>query len=270
VFSFVSLGNRLALELPVYAPRLQSMGIPFPKFIEESTGAFQAQSWVQDVGPTQALKTVTALAAQFGKSISATLLVIILTSFFLFEAIPLKNRAQNVFGDSPALARLQAVSSEIQHYLAIKTLTSALTGVLIACWTALMGIPFALLWGLIGFLLNYIPVVGSFVAAIPALLVCLAQFGVDFTLVVAIGYMVVNVGVSNVVEPVLMGSRLGLSPTAVFLSLVIWGYLWGPAGMLLSVPLTMVALIALENIEGMEWIPGLVTTQRRAIGVRSS
>ena len=117
-----------------------------------------------------------------------------------------------------------------------------------------LGVDFALLWGVSAFLLNYIPNIGSLIAAIPPILLALIQFGVGKAIIVAIGYLVVNVVVGSVIEPKVMGKGLGLSTLIVFISLVFWGWVFGPVGMFLSVPLTMVVKIALDSQEDTRWI----------------
>jgi predicted PurR-regulated permease PerM len=117
-----------------------------------------------------------------------------------------------------------------------------------------LGVDFALLWGVAAFLLNYIPNIGSLIAAIPPILLALVQFGVGKTLIVAAGYLVVNIVVGSIIEPRVMGRGLGLSTLIVFISLVFWGWVFGPVGMFLSVPLTMVVKIALDSQEETRWI----------------
>jgi len=102
--------------------------------------------------------------------------------------------------------------------------------------------------GLLAFFLNFVPNVGSFVAAIPGVLLGFILFGPAMAGIAAIGYVAINVGVSNVIEPRFMGNNLGISPLIVIMSLVFWGWLLGPVGMLLSVPLTMVVKVILENV----------------------
>jgi predicted PurR-regulated permease PerM len=112
-----------------------------------------------------------------------------------------------------------------------------------------MGVDFSLLWGLLAFLLNFIPNVGSIIAAIPAVLMALLQFGTTGALATLVVFVVVNTVIGTLLEPRIMGQRMNLSPLIVFVSLVFWGWLWGPLGMLLSVPLTMAIRIMLEGNE---------------------
>ena len=144
------------------------------------------------------------------------------------------------------------VTGQVQRYLAIKTVTSLVTGLLVGVWVGMMGLDFAVVWGLVAFMLNYIPNIGSIVAAVPAVLLAVIQLGVGPGIAVALGYLVINITMGNLVEPALLGRSLGLSTLVVFLSLIFWGWMWGTVGMLLSVPLTMMTKIFLENSEDLK------------------
>ena len=142
-----------------------------------------------------------------------------------------------------------------------------MTGVLIWIYLLIIGVEYAILWGLIAFLLNYIPNIGSIIAGIPAVLFALVQMGLGGALWVAGGYVVVNVTIGNFVEPRMMGKGMGLSTLVVFLSLIFWGYVLGTVGMFLSVPLTMTVKIILEQNEKTQWIAVLLGTQEDAQAV---
>lgn len=145
-----------------------------------------------------------------------------------------------------SLARLRSVLDNINRYMVLKTLMSLLTGGLIWGWLWYLGLDFAPLWALVAFLFNYVPTIGSIIAAIPAVLLALVQLDVQSALWIAFGYLVVNAVVGAMIEPRFMGQGLGLSTLVVFVSLVFWGWVLGPVGMFLSVPLTMVLKIALD------------------------
>ena len=157
---------------------------------------------------------------------------------------------------------MRAAVAQVQRFLGLKTLTSLATGVLVGVWTAVVGLEFSVVWGLLAFLLNYIPNIGSIVAAIPAVLLGLVQGGVAYALLIAIGYVVINISIGNFIEPWLLGRTLGLSTLVVFLSLVFWGWMWGSVGMLLSVPLTMIAKILCENTDDLHWIAVMLDNRR--------
>jgi len=192
------------------------------------------------------------------------LLVLLIMVFVLAEATVLPQKLEAILGDGvTGEERMRTVVSEVQQYLGIKTLVSLATGLLIGVWCWSMGLDFAVLLGLIAFALNYIPTVGSIIAGIPAVALSLVLTGGSIThaLVVAGGYVVVNTVFGNFIEPSLMGRRLGLSTLVVILSLLFWGWTWGPVGALLSVPLTMIVKISLENTQDLRWIAQLLDKQ---------
>jgi predicted PurR-regulated permease PerM len=140
----------------------------------------------------------------------------------------------------------------------VKTGTSALTGLIVAllCWSC--GVDLPVLWGLLAFLLNYIPNIGSVIAAVPPVLLALVQHGPGVAMGVAAGYLAVNFTVGNMLEPRLMGRALGLSPLVVFLSMLVWGWMLGPVGALFSAPLTMILKHWLAHTPDLTWIAVLL------------
>ena len=197
-------------------------------------------------------------------------LVLLAVIFILVEAAGFRAKLQVAFGDRGVrLERLNKMVLQIQKYLAVKTVTSLATGTFACVWVWALGIDFPLMWGLVAFMFNYIPNFGSIVAAIGPVLFALVQFDLGRAIFVALGYVIINVAFGNLLEPTLLGRRLGLSVLVVFLSLVFWGWVWGPMGMLLAVPITMALKIALENSEGLSWIAVLLDanpTKGGAIG----
>ncbi len=134
----------------------------------------------------------------------------------------------------------------------------------------LLGVEYALLWALIAFVFNYIPSIGSILASVPPVLLTLIDHGLGKALIVALLFIAVNLTLGNFVEPHLMGRRFGISTLVVILSLIFWGWLWGPVGMLLSVPLTMMVKIMLENTEDFRWVAQLIGAGRRSKSLSST
>jgi AI-2 transport protein TqsA len=202
------------------------------------------------VDPTAILDWVASTVAGVTVIVSNLLLVVLLMAFILLEAAELPPKLRMAFGmDEREIDRLVRSTRQINQVLWLKTLVSLATGLLVGAWAALLGVDFAVLWGLLAFLFNYVPNFGSILAAVPPVLLALLQFGPGRAAGVAAGYLVVNIILGNVVEPRLMGHRLGLSPLALLLLLVFWGWLWGPIGLLLAVPITMALRIAMESFE---------------------
>ena len=207
------------------------------------------------IRPGSVLDVVGSTLRRVALLLSNLTVILVTTLFLLAEVSRFPEKLAAAFGArSRAVQRMDKIRGEVQRYLATKTLISALTGLLAGLWCAILGVDFPLLWGLLAFLLNYIPTLGSILAGIPPVLLALVQFGPGRALLVLAGYLAVNLVLGNLIEPALMGRRLGLSALVVFFSLVFWGWVWGPLGMLLSVPLTMIVKIMLENAEEFRWL----------------
>jgi predicted PurR-regulated permease PerM len=177
------------------------------------------------------------------------------------SSFPIKLRA--VLGDpKQKFPKFTEFADDMKRYMVIKTFLSLATGVLIAFWLYILDVDYPILWGFIAFLLNYIPNIGSIVAAIPALILAFIQFGIGSAVLVTVGYIVVNFIIGNVIEPRLMGRKFGLSTLVVFLSLIFWGALLGLVGAILSVPLTMTLKFAFENNESTRWIAVLLESEK--------
>ncbi|MXX75864.1 MAG: AI-2E family transporter [Holophagales bacterium] len=240
----------------------------------EDRGVPVANWWAGDDSLSQALfsrfepgflvdfvnRTLRATTA----ALSSFLVISLVVIFTLFEAATFGPKVRAAFGSAGAEARFARAMHDIQHYMGIKTVISLATGLLIGIWVGVLGVEFAVFWGLVAFVLNFIPNLGSIIAAVPTTLLAMVQIGVGRALLVALGYLVVNMVIGNFIEPPLLGRRLGLSTLVVVLSLVFWGWVWGPVGMLLSVPLTMVVKILLENTEEFRWVAVLLGDSREA------
>lgn len=199
------------------------------------------------------------------------LLVVLMMVFILAEAGSFPKRLELALGWTPAaIERMKKAQTEVQRYLVYKTLISLATGLLVGFWVWMLGVNFPLLWGVLAFAFNYIPSLGSIVAAVPVVFLAWIDHGAGTALLVGLGYLAVNVTLGNFLEPHLMGRRLGISTLVVFLSLVFWGWLWGPIGMLLSVPLTMVLRIGLENTQDFRWLAQLIAAKPRTTAESST
>ena len=205
--------------------------------------------------PTVAMQLAARVLTAISAVLTNAFLIFITVLFILLEAsgMPVKYRAA-FKSPEKSLEGIRRFTKSVNHYLALKTVFSLATGILISIWLAILGVEYALLWGLTAFLLNFVPNIGSIIAAIPAITVALIQLGFWPAATAGAGYLFVNLLIGNFLEPRFMGSGLGLSTLVVFLSLVFWGWVLGPVGMLLSVPLTMIFKIAMESQEETRWV----------------
>jgi len=154
--------------------------------------------------------------------------------------------------------------NDIRRYMVIKTGICLVAGVAIGLWLFFLGVDFPVLWGFLAFLLHYVPNLGGVMAAVPAVLLALLTLGPGSAVLVAAGYLVIGFSLGNWVEPRLMGRKLGLSTLVVFLSLIFWGGLVGPIGVILCIPLTMSVKFAFETNENTRWIAILLGSERPA------
>ena len=192
-----------------------------------------------------------------------TMVVLILTVFMLTEARMFGRRLEAVsLARGPNIRRLLSATRDIQRFLAIKTVVSLVTGVLagLLCWAA--GLDFYVLWGILAFALNFIPVVGSIVAGVPPMILALFVAGWPNAVLVAGGYLLINNFLGNFIEPMLVGRRFGISTLVVVLSVMFWGWVWGPLGMLLAVPLTMLIKVMLDSSEEFRWIAVAISAEQ--------
>ncbi|MEK7952458.1 AI-2E family transporter [Luteolibacter soli] len=183
--------------------------------------------------------------------------VIVLTIFMLSEAQGFSRRFGAIqAARGPNFQRLVGAMQDTQRYLGIKTIISLATGVLagVLCWVA--GIDFFLLWGILAFVMNFIPAVGSLIASIPPILLALIakDGGTTNAIVVGCGYGLINMFLDNFVQPTLLGKRFGLSILVVVLCVLFWGWLWGLIGIVLAVPLTMILKVVLDNSDEFRWV----------------
>jgi len=255
--------NGFTEALPRYQERFNSLTDSVAVWLAAHDVRLKGADIFKTLSPSSILGMLGGALKGMVSALSNTVLVLLTLVFMLLEAAGFPAKLRAALGDAQAdLGRFDRMAGQVQQYLAIKTLLSLGTGLVIGVWLAILGVDYAVLWGVLAFLLNYIPSIGSVVAAVPAVLLAFIQLGLGRALLATVGFLVVNMVLGNIVEPALLGRRLGMSTLVVFLSLVFWGWVWGPIGMLLSVPLTMIVKISLENSEDLRWVAVLLDAGR--------
>ncbi|MGI9545939.1 MAG: AI-2E family transporter [Flavobacteriaceae bacterium] len=216
--------------------------------------------------PSEVVGYTAVVANKLGELMSREFTFLLLTIFLLteLESISLKTKALSK-GTTVSLEYLRSIGDSIRHYLSIKTVTSLLTGAMIAVCLALVGVDYPILWGLVAFVLNYIPNIGSFIAAIPTVAFALIQLGYEGAFWTAVIFVVVNIVIGNIIEPRMMGRGMGLSTFVVFFALIFWGFILGPIGMFLSVPLTMFIKLMTDHNPKTKWIAIILGTREEAL-----
>ena len=258
--------NDFSSKLPFYEMRLRGQTNAVLDWLER-TGVDVDRLEVSKIFNSAAvMKLVARLLNELGGVLKNGFLILLTVIFMLLEASSIPTKLRSIFQDPEAsLGHLEYFADTVVRYIGIKTVISFVTGAFVAVFLTILGVDYPLLWGLLAFILNYIPNIGSIMAAVPAVLLTIIQLGPGRALAVAIGYVVINMAMGNAIEPRLMGQRLGLSTLVVFLSLIFWGWILGPVGMLLSVPLTMTVKIALDTSEDTRWISVLLGSEKTSL-----
>ncbi|MCW8824683.1 MAG: AI-2E family transporter [Ignavibacteriaceae bacterium] len=251
--------NDFTSKVPVYQQKLQGQTqavvtwLIEKKFIEpdfQLSNVFNPSSVLKIIGDT--LNQVSGLFAN-------GFLILLTVLFMMLEitSIPVKLKKVSSNPENSIL-RVQSVFQNINKYIAIKTWISLGTGILVYILLLIIGVDYPLLWAVLAFALNYIPTIGSIIALVPPVLLTIIQLGFIESLIVLVGYLVINTIMGNILEPKFMGKGLGLSTLVVFLSLIFWGWVLGPIGMLLSVPLTIAIKIAVDSSDETKWLAVLL------------
>ena len=246
-------------SLPEYQQGLKSKTVELLSFFESRGLKIQDQTFTQFIDPGAAMRLTSRLLTGMGNLLGDTFLILLVIVFMLLETATFGDKLERtVHSGSPETGRFKVFIENMNRYMVIKTWTSLATGVIVTVWLSILGVDYALLWGLLAFMFNYIPNIGSILAAIPPVLLALLQLGPWISLAVGLGYLTVNAVIGSLLEPRIMGKGLGLSTLVVFLSLIFWGWVLGPVGMILSVPLTMSMKIALSSFDETVWLSTLL------------
>lgn len=160
-----------------------------------------------------------------------------------------------------SLRTVDEIAVKVRQYLGVTALTSVITGAALALWAFTVGLELALVWGLLNFLLNFVPIIGNIIGIVPPTLYAVIQFQDHaMPLVVFVGFAVLQIAIGNVVYPMLQGRSLALSPLAIVVALTFWGWVLGIAGALMAIPLTAAIVIICQHFPGIEWVARLLSS----------
>ena len=245
----------LSRSLPAIQQKLQTQLYQLVEWLQTKDIEVDLATIEQYVNVGSVMQLVSNLISQTTSLLTDGFLIFLTVIFILLEASVFPNKLKVAMKLSDkTMQEFSKFSGNVKRYLAIKTITSFITALLVAAFLYPIGVSYPILWALLAFVLNYVPNIGSIIAAIPPIILALVQLDFLAAIYTTIGYLAVNMVIGNIVEPRWMGKGLGLSTLVVFLSLVFCGWLFGPIGMLLSVPLTMVLKVVLENKQETRWL----------------
>ncbi len=219
------------------------------------------------LNPARLMQYSATVLKGAGSVLTNSFMIFLIIIFILLESTQFAKKLDTADGERETMKHINEVLTKIKRYMALKAVISLVTGVIVTVVMMMIGLDYAVLWGLVAFLFNFIPNIGSIIAAIPAVLLALVQLGSFGAIEVGIVYLTINIIIGSIIEPRIMGQGLGISTLVVFLSLIFWGWLFGPIGMLLSIPLTIMIKIILYTNEKTRWLAILMGNGE---GVRES
>lgn len=251
---FVVSLRSLSASLPTYETRLMLLLSNAIEYINSFGFDIQAQ----DLMKTLDVKALMGVAGKgvgfvlgFGMDLlKYGLMIFFVTLFMMIESTRIGEKAVRAFGQGDLIGdSTKRIAMEIQRYIMFKTLISLATGILAWAFLSIVGVDFPLVWGLITFLLNFIPSVGSIIATFPPLFMALIQFDspIKYAVITLIGLGGIQLAIGNYLDPKIMGENLNLSTLVIFISMIFWGWVWGPIGMLIAVPIAVALKVMMQH-----------------------
>ncbi len=243
--------TKLAVELPSYMADAAAMATQeLPPELTGSEAFVSANQYSVQLGPVAqgVISAVVEILVQFG-------IALFIFFFMISAAISLPGAER--LGLDPRMSivnHIGKLTADIRHYMTILTGINFLVGFVDTVFLLIIGVDYAILWGLLAWFMGYIPSIGFIIALIPPLLMAYAQYGLSTALVVLAGYVLINGGIQNFVQPRIMGQGLKINPLVVFVGLFVWGFLLGGMGAILAVPLTVLVLTIMENFDATRMI----------------
>lgn len=258
VIALVLVGiTKLSVDLSSYADDLAQQAAETATWLE--TSSFSSVLGLSSPNSDAISKAGSALLGWIGSSLTVIVMTLLIFIFMIAAAVSLpRSTRKGMQASYPVIERVSSLTEDVRRYVSIMTLINFLVGLgdTILLW--ILGVNYAILWGILAWLLGYIPTIGFWFALIPPTLLAWAEFGPTTALIVFIGYVVINGTVQNFIQPKMMGERLNISPVVVFVSLFIWGWLLGGIGAILAVPLTLLIFVFLDSFEGTRWVVELL------------
>lgn len=255
--------NELSQQIPQYRIQLQSQFSWVLDFLKKYDIHISRAIFTEYFDPAAAMGLAADMLSGFGSVMANLFLIVLTVVFMLFEASSFPQKLHFAMDDPQMrIKQIERFLSSVNNYIAIKTMVSIATGCIVSLMLWAFGLDFYILWGVLAFLLNYIPNIGSIISAVPPVTLAILQLGIGEAGLIGLGYILINMIMGNIIEPRYLGKGLGLSTLVVFLSLIFWGWLLGTVGMLLSVPLTMILKIGLESSPEGRWLAVLLSDEQ--------
>ena len=253
ILLFVGGIYRLTLEIPNYADDIAARSAEFAAWFDDATTSTTSTTSTETtttLDSSQISGFMTAVIGSIGGTVVQIGMTMLIFIFMISAAISRSPKSNDGLETAePVINRVNDFTRDVRRYLTVTTAINMLVGLGDTVFLLIMGVDFAVLWGVLAWLLGYIPTVGFWLALIPPTILAWAEHGPTTAFIVFLGFVLINGSVQNFVQPKLMGENLNISPVIVFLSLFIWGWLLGGIGAILAVPMTLLILAVLESFD---------------------
>jgi len=237
-----------------YTQQLSSYYLALSHMAESLGLDLPADEFSSFVNTKQIMIFVSSMLKGMGSVFTNGFVILLTVVFMLLETKSFNHKIDMLDNNKETKEHIQKIVAKIKEYMTLKAIISLFTGLVVWIALVIIGTDYAFLWAVLAFLFNFIPNIGSIIAAVPAVLITLVQLGPASALIVTLLYIGINVIIGSIIEPRVMGKGLGLSTLVVFLSLLFWGWLLGMVGMLLSIPLTMMVKIIMYENNNTRWV----------------
>ena len=265
IIAGIFIGNSVSQFIdvvPQYKITLQEKGTDLIEWLNSKGVTISGENPIENIDFGFSMDVAATLLASLGGLLTNTVLILFIVLLSLLEVSGMSKKIKAAFeSNGHPIFQYRDFTVRFKHYLIIKTAISVATGLIAGSWCYAMDVDFPIIIGFLAFFLNYIPNFGSIIAAIPAVLIALVEHGLWPSVIVAVGFLVINVVIGSFLEPRFMGKGLGMSPLVVFVSMAGWTWILGPVGAFLAVPLTITIKIALETNESTRWLGVLMSRE---------
>lgn len=255
----VSFSNDLLKNIPLYQEKFHQLSPQIITFVEQFNISLKWSHILSLIEPAKVINQITIFFKGMGNIILNLFLILFLVMLLLLESPMISKKVFYLAKTKQQKEKLKLFLKSINRYFILKTFTSALTGLCIWIMLLYFNLEYALIFAILAFLLNFIPSIGSYIASVPPIFISMLQLNMLDTIMIAIGYLIINNLIGSFIEPKIMGKDLGLSTFVVFTSMVLWGWIFGPSGMFLAVPLTIAIKIASQNTQKYQWLSILLS-----------
>jgi AI-2 transport protein TqsA len=244
-------------EVPAYSDSFQSQ--------QESTDSVSVtdqvtQSMMSIINQQQFNQFFSSLLAVIGNTIGQIFFTLLIFIFMLYTALSLPNLSGlGISAETGVLDQAISLTSNVRRYMTLTAFINLLVGIADGLLLWVMGVPYAVLWGIIAWVFGFIPAIGYWIALIPPVLLAYSLYGSRTAIIVFIGYAVINGTAANIISPRVLGKGLSISPLIIFISVFIWGWLLGAIGAILAIPLTMLIIAILESVPATRWVARLMS-----------